>query len=87
MIWACCRAALAWARVPGATPAQVKDALRDGFGVEPSKVVQNAYEPIHYDETGKLCGAQPTLGMDVPLPVLKARIDRFIGEGGKGPYG
>jgi uncharacterized protein (DUF885 family) len=22
----------------------------------------------------------------VPLPVLKARIDRFIGEGGKGPY-
>ncbi|QGZ42512.1 uncharacterized protein (DUF885 family) [Pseudoduganella flava] len=23
----------------------------------------------------------------VPLPVLKARIDRFIAEGGKGPYG
>jgi uncharacterized protein (DUF885 family) len=22
----------------------------------------------------------------VPLPVLEARIDRFIAEGGKGPY-
>jgi len=22
----------------------------------------------------------------VPLPVLQARIDRFIAEGGKGPY-
>ena len=22
----------------------------------------------------------------VPLPVLKARIDRFIADGGKGPY-
>jgi len=22
----------------------------------------------------------------VPLPVLSARIDRFIAEGGKGPY-
>jgi hypothetical protein len=22
----------------------------------------------------------------VPMPVLAARVDRFIGEGGKGPY-
>ncbi len=22
----------------------------------------------------------------VPLPVLEARIDRFVAEGGKGPY-
>ena len=27
-------------------------ALRDGFGVEPARVVQNAYEPIQFDETG-----------------------------------
>ena len=43
----------------------VKDALRDGFGVAPSRVVQSSYEPIHHDETGALCGAHPTLGMDV----------------------
>ena len=43
----------------------VKKALHDGFGVEPSRVVQTAYEPIQFDETGKLCGTQPTLGMDV----------------------
>jgi hypothetical protein len=39
----------------------VKDALRDGFGVAPSRVVQSSYEPIHHDETGALCGAHPTL--------------------------
>lgn len=43
----------------------VKDALHDGFGVAPSKVVQNAYEPIQYDENGQLCGLIPSLGMDV----------------------
>ncbi|MBM3530318.1 MAG: hypothetical protein FJX62_19725 [Alphaproteobacteria bacterium] len=54
----------------------LKTALRDGFGVEPSKVVQNAYEPIHYDERGQLCGAQPTLGMDVH-PKLKLNQQRL----------
>jgi hypothetical protein len=43
----------------------VKEALRDGFGVAPVRVVQSSYEPIHFDETGALCGAQPNLGMDV----------------------
>jgi hypothetical protein len=43
----------------------VKQALRDGFGVDPSRVMQNAYEPIQFDETGNVCGAQPTLGLDV----------------------
>src|SRR6516165_8321380 len=38
----------------------VKDALRDGFGVAPERVVQSSYEPIQYDETGALCGSQPT---------------------------
>jgi hypothetical protein len=54
----------------------VKDALRDGFGVDPERVVQNAYEPIHYDETGALCGSQPTLGMDVHpnFKISKARL-------------
>jgi hypothetical protein len=54
----------------------VRDALVDGFGVEPSHVLQNAYEPIQYDETGSYCGAQPTLGMDVhpSLKVSKARL-------------
>jgi hypothetical protein len=51
----------------------LKGALHDGFGVTPSRVVQSSYEPIQYDETGTLCGAQPTLGMDVH-PGLK--IDR-----------
>jgi hypothetical protein len=54
----------------------VRDALVDGFGVEPGRVLQNAYEPIQYDETGSYCGAQPTLGMDVhpSLKVNKARL-------------
>jgi hypothetical protein len=43
----------------------VKEALREGFGVAPARVVQTAYEPPQHDETGGLCGAQPTLGMDV----------------------
>ena len=43
----------------------VKDALSDAFGVTPAHVIQSSYEPIQYDETGSLCGAQPTLGMDV----------------------
>ena len=34
----------------------VKEALRDGFGVAPAQVVQSSYEPIHFDETGALCG-------------------------------
>jgi hypothetical protein len=51
----------------------VKDALADGFGIQPGRVLQSSYEPIQYDETGALCGAQPTLGMDVH-PGLK--LDR-----------
>lgn len=43
----------------------VKAAFADGFGIDPSRVLQNAYEPIQYDETGGPCGAQPTLGVDV----------------------
>ena len=54
----------------------VKDALHDGFGVPPSRVVQSSYEPIHYDETGALCGAHPTLGMDVH-PGLKLGRQRL----------
>jgi hypothetical protein len=54
----------------------VKDALHDGFGVPPSRVVQTSYEPIQYDETGALCGAQPTLGMDVH-PGLKLGRQRL----------
>jgi lysophospholipase L1-like esterase len=53
----------------------VKDALNDGFGVDPSRVLQNAYEPIQFDETGNVCGAQPTLGLDVH-PKLAFRRDR-----------
>ena len=54
----------------------LKEALRDGFGVTPSRVVQSSYEPIQYDETGALCGTQPTLGMDVH-PGLKIGRQRL----------
>jgi hypothetical protein len=54
----------------------VKDALHDGFGVAPSRVLQSSYEPIQYDEGGNLCGAQPTLGMDVH-PGLKLNRQRL----------
>jgi hypothetical protein len=54
----------------------LREALRDGFGVAPARVVQSSYEPIHFDETGGLCGGQPTLGMDVHpgLKVSRARL-------------
>jgi hypothetical protein len=54
----------------------LKDALQEGFGVPPSRVVQSSYEPIQYDETGALCGSQPTLGMDVH-PGLKLGRQRL----------
>lgn len=43
----------------------LKDAFGDGFGIDPARVVQTAYEPIQFDETGAICGARPSLGMDV----------------------
>jgi lysophospholipase L1-like esterase len=54
----------------------VKQALHDGFGVEPARVVQSSYEPIQFDETGALCGSMPTLGMDVhpKLKLSRARV-------------
>src|SRR3979411_2012112 len=54
----------------------VKEALRDGFGVAPVRVAQSSCEPIHFDETGALCGGQPTLGMDVH-PGLKVSRQRL----------
>ncbi len=67
----------------------LKEALHDGFGVVPSRVVQSSYEPIQYDETGALCGAQPTLGMDVHPGLKLGRqrlaetadfLDEFLGR-------
>src|ERR1700750_1068505 len=54
----------------------VKEALYDGFGVAPSRVVQSSYEPIQYDETGALCGSDPTIGLDVHvnLKLSKPRL-------------
>jgi hypothetical protein len=54
----------------------VKDALHDGFGVPPARVLQSSYEPIQFDETGALCGSQPTLGLDVHpnLKLSKVRL-------------
>ena len=67
----------------------LKDALNQGFGIEPSRVLQTTYEPIQYDETGQLCGAQPTLGLDVHpgLQLHRGRLketadflDEFLGR-------
>jgi hypothetical protein len=63
----------------------VRDALRDGFGVDPARVLQNAYEPIQYDEVGSYCGGLPTLGMDVvpTFKISKARLQEvsdFAGD-------
>jgi lysophospholipase L1-like esterase len=63
----------------------VKEALVDGFGVDPSHVLQNAYEPIQFDETGNVCGSLPTLGLDV-YPKFKydrertAEVSHFVTE-------
>jgi hypothetical protein len=48
-------------------------------------VLQNAYEPIQYDEVGGYCGAQPTLGMDVhpSLKVNKARLNEAADVAGE----
>jgi len=63
----------------------VRDALVDGFGVEPSRVLHNAYEPIQFDEVGGYCGAMPTLGMDVQpsLKVNKARLNEVSDVAGE----
>ena len=63
----------------------VRDALVDGFGVEPSHVLQNAYEPIQFDETGSYCGSQATLGLDVhpSLKVNKARLGEVADVAGE----
>jgi len=63
----------------------VKDALHDAFGVDPSRVLQNAYEPIQFDETGNVCGAQPTLGLDVHAKLKYSRertqeVSAFVRE-------
>src|SRR5262245_5327448 len=54
----------------------LKQALHDGFGVSPSRVLQSSYEPIQYDETGAVCGTLPTLGVDVHpgLSLNRARM-------------
>jgi hypothetical protein len=54
----------------------LKDALHDGFGVTPARVLQSSYEPIQYDERGGLCGDEPTLGLDVHpgLKLSKVRL-------------
>jgi lysophospholipase L1-like esterase len=63
----------------------VKDALSDGFGVDPSRVLQNAYEPIQFDETGNVCGTLPTLGLDVHQKLRYSRertqeVSNFVHE-------
>src|SRR5215467_1856727 len=63
----------------------VKEALYDGFGIDPSRVLQNAYEPIQFDETGNVCGAQPTIGLDVHPKLRYSRertqeVSNFVRE-------
>jgi hypothetical protein len=63
----------------------LKDALRDGFGIPPARVVQSSYEPIQFDEAGGLCGLEPTLGMDVHAGLRLRRehlgeTARFVNE-------
>src|SRR5262249_40835326 len=53
-----------------------KEALPVGSGGPPSRVSQSSSEPIQFDETGALCGSQPTLGMDVH-PGLKLNKPRL----------
>jgi lysophospholipase L1-like esterase len=67
--------AQAYLRVLDRRMRAVKDALHDAFGVEPTRVLQNAYEPIQFDETGNVCGALPTIGLDVH-PKLKYSRER-----------
>ncbi len=56
----------------------LRDALQDGFGVPPTRVLQTAYEPIQFDESGAMCGKEPALGLDVHP---KLRLDRVrLGE-------
>ena len=52
----------------------LKQALNEGFGVTPNRVFQSSYEPLQYDETGGICGAQPTLGMDVHVGLKLSKV-------------
>jgi hypothetical protein len=47
---------------------KVRKALDDGFKVDPARVIHASYEPVTYDEGGRLCGRDPNrtrIGMDV----------------------
>jgi hypothetical protein len=59
----------------------LRDALLDGFGVQPNRVLQTAYEPIQFDENGMICGALPTLGLDVhpKLMLSRERLQETVG--------
>lgn len=59
----------------------LRDALRDGFGVQPQRVMQTAYEPIQFDESGGMCGGAPTLGLDVhpKLKMDRGRLSETVG--------
>jgi hypothetical protein len=75
----------AYLRVLDRRMVAVKDALRDGFGVDPARVLQNAYEPIQFDESGNVCGRVPTLGLDVyPKfrydPERTREVSHFVSE-------
>jgi len=54
----------------------LRAALADGFGVSPGRVLQNAYEPLQYDETGELCGTFSKLGLDI-APNMKFDRERM----------
>src|SRR5258708_30466872 len=52
------------------------EAVHEGCGRAAGGAGEWSDEPIQYDETGALCGAQPTLGMDVHpgLQLGRARL-------------
>ena len=72
----------AYLRVLDRRMVAVKDALRDGFGVDPARVLQNAYEPIQFDETGNVCGRDTDArARCVPQIPLRPRADRRKSRG------
>ena len=58
----------------------LKDALRDGFGVDPARGVHTSYEPIQFDETGRFAARNPTRhGRASEAQVEPGAIDRDRG--------
>ena len=70
-----------WDLPHGIESASEVEILAERYGVRAGSINPNVFQDQEY-KLGSLGNPEQS----VPLPVLQERVDRFIREGGKGPY-